>query len=91
MTYTERTHAAFGERPIDTGDPKVLAWLIRRHGLEMTHLSHGSHIGAIFSMAEIAAVLYTRVLRVKPEDPAWPERDRMLLSKDGQQWTLEKY
>lgn len=81
MTYTERTHAAFGERPIDTGDPKVLAWLIRRHGLEMTHLSHGSHIGAIFSLAEIMAVLYARVLRVDPQRPDWPDRDRLILSK----------
>lgn len=24
-----------------------LAWKIRRHGIEMTHLSGGSHIGAM--------------------------------------------
>ncbi|MBP3720241.1 MAG: transketolase [Clostridia bacterium] len=47
----------------------------------MTHLSRGSHIGSIFSVAEIIAVLYTSVLRVDPENPAWPERDRMILSK----------
>ncbi|MBQ9326754.1 MAG: transketolase [Clostridia bacterium] len=62
-------------------DPRVMAWLIRRHGLEMTHLSRGSHIGSIFSVAEIMAVLYTRILRVRPDDPAWPERDRLILSK----------
>ena len=81
MDYTALTHAAFGGKPIDTSDPGVLAWLIRRHGLEMTHLSRGSHIGAIFSLAEIMAVLYTRVLRVRPDDPAWPDRDRLILSK----------
>lgn len=80
-SYTRRTHAAFGDRPIDTADPKVLAWLIRRHGLEMTHLSRGSHIGSIFSAAEIMAVLYTRVLRVDPARPNWAERDRLILSK----------
>ncbi len=80
-TYTERTHAAFAGQPIDTGDPRVLAWLIRRHGLEMTHLSRGSHIGAVFSLAEIIAVLYTRVLRVRPGEPKWPDRDRLILSK----------
>ena len=79
--YTELTHAAFrGARP-DVSDPRVLAWLIRRHGLEMTHLSRGSHIGSVFSLAEIMAVLYTRVLRVRPEDPRWPDRDRLILSK----------
>ena len=30
-----------------------LAWKIRRHGIEMTHLSGGSHIGAIMSVADI--------------------------------------
>ena len=79
--YEEKTHAAFGGAPIDTGNPRVLAWLIRRHGLEMTHLSRGSHIGAIFSLAEIMATLYTGVLNVNPADPAMPERDRLILSK----------
>lgn len=80
-TYTAKTHAAFGDQPIDTADPRVLAWLIRRHGLEMTHLSRGSHIGAIFSLAEIMATLYTGVLNVNPANPKWPERDRLILSK----------
>ena len=80
-SYEETTHAAFGGAPIDTGNPRVLAWLIRRHGLEMTHLSRGSHIGAIFSLAEIMATLYTGVLNVNPADPAMPERDRLILSK----------
>ena len=80
-TYTARTHAAFGGQPIDTADPRVLAWLIRRHGLEMTHLSRGSHIGAIFSLAEIMATLYTGVLNVDPADPGMPGRDRLILSK----------
>ena len=80
-SYEEITHAAFGGAPIDTGNPRVLAWLIRRHGLEMTHLSRGSHIGAIFSLAEIMATPYTGVLNVNPADPAMPDRDRLILSK----------
>ena len=80
-TYTVKTHAAFEGQPINTADPRVLAWLIRRHGLEMTHISRGSHIGAIFSLAEIMATLYTGALNVDPENPKWPERDRLILSK----------
>ena len=80
-SYTEKTHAAFAGAPIDTSDAKTLAWLIRRHGLEMTHISRGSHIGAIFSLAEIMATLYTGVLNVDPADPAMPHRDRLILSK----------
>ena len=80
MTYTEKTHAGFAGQP-DVSDPRVLAWLIRRHGLEMTHISRGSHIGAIFSVAEIMAVLYSGVLHVDPAQPKMPERDRLILSK----------
>ena len=80
MTYTEKIHQGF-THPIDTADPRTLAWLIRRHGLEMTHLSRGSHIGAIFSLAEIMATLYARVLQVRPQEPDWPGRDRLILSK----------
>ena len=40
-----------------------LAWLIRRHGIEMTHLSQGSHIGAILSVTDIIAVLYADVMK----------------------------
>ncbi len=81
MTYTEWIHAGFLPGRPDVSDPEVLAWLIRRHGLEMTHISRGSHIGAIFSVAEIMAVLYTRILKVDPQNPQWEDRDRLILSK----------
>ncbi len=58
-----------------------LAWKIRRHGIEMTHLSGGGHIGAIMSVADIIAVLYTEVLNYNPENPRSKERDRFILSK----------
>lgn len=58
-----------------------LAWLIRRHGVEMTHLSGGSHIAAILSVADIVAVLYADVMRYKPGEPKWEGRDRFILSK----------
>ena len=79
--YEALVHRAFGGKQPDVKDPKVLAWLIRRNGLEMSHLSRGSHIGSVFSVAEIIAVLYTRILRVDPKNPAWPDRDRLSLSK----------
>ncbi|MDO4847447.1 MAG: transketolase [Clostridiaceae bacterium] len=58
-----------------------LAWLIRRHGIEMTHLSGGSHIGSILSVADIMAVLYNDVAKINPENPKDPARDRIILSK----------
>lgn len=58
-----------------------LAWKIRRHGIEMTHLSGGSHIGAIMSVADIVAVLYADIMKYRPEEPEWEGRDRFILSK----------
>ena len=58
-----------------------MAWLIRRHGLEMTHISHGSHIGSVLSVADIIAVLYTDVIHFDADNPQWKQRDRLILSK----------
>lgn len=60
---------------------EALAWLIRRHGIEMTHLSGGSHIGAILSVADIIAVLYADVLRYDLQRTDWEDRDRFIMSK----------
>lgn len=62
-------------------DSVQLAWKIRRHGIEMTHLSKGSHIGAILSVADIVAVLYSGIMAVYPDDPTNDKRDRFILSK----------
>lgn len=58
-----------------------LAWKIRRHGIEMTHLSGGSHIGSILSVADIIAVLYNDIAVVDPNNPKKTDRDRIILSK----------
>lgn len=39
------------------------------------------HIGSSMSLVEMLRVLYDDVLRVRPDDPDWPERDRCILSK----------
>ncbi len=62
-------------------DSKELAWKIRRHAIEMTHLSGGSHIGSALSIADIVAVLYNDVMKIYPNDPKNDNRDRFVLSK----------
>ncbi len=47
----------------------------------MTHASNTSHIGSCLSVADIVAVLYGAILRINPENPEWPDRDRFILSK----------
>ena len=58
-----------------------LAWLIRRHCVEMTHRACVSHIGSDFSASDILATLYAGVLRYDADDPQWRDRDRFLMSK----------
>jgi transketolase len=64
-------------------DPALadLARRIRRHLVVMTSRGNASHIGSCLSIADMLAVLYGRVLRVDPRQPAWPDRDRFILSK----------
>lgn len=62
-------------------DTHELALRIRRHALSMTSRGGSSHIGSVFSMADIVAVLYGRILNVDPADPRAVDRDRFILSK----------
>ena len=39
------------------------------------------HIGGALSLVEIIISLYYRTMRVRPEEPRWPDRDRLVLSK----------
>ena len=80
-SYEALVHSGFAGGKPDVSRAEVLAWLIRRNGLEMSRISRGSHIGSVFSVAEIIAVLYTGILHVDPRNPQMPERDRMILSK----------
>ena len=64
-----------------TADLPRLARAIRAHSLHMVHRSHASHIGGALSAADILAVLYGETLRHRPDEPDWPDRDRLIVSK----------
>lgn len=54
---------------------------IRCDVLWMAHLSNTGHIGGSLSCADIVAVLYFGIMKLRPEDPLWPDRDRFIMSK----------
>ena len=58
-----------------------LAYRIRYRTLRMIDRARSSHIGAGFSIAELLAMLYGKVLRIHPLHPDWSGRDRFVLSK----------
>ncbi|HHY46282.1 MAG TPA: transketolase [Firmicutes bacterium] len=54
---------------------------VRRHIVTMIHNSRAGHPGGSLSSVEILVSLFFKVMRVSPEEPGWPERDRFVLSK----------
>lgn len=62
---------------------KDLALQFRRDIIELTRFSgtNSSHLGGQLSAAEIMAVLYGRMLNLKPEDPFWEDRDIFIMGK----------
>ena len=58
-----------------------LARRIRINALNMTSNGNSSHIGAIFSMADILAVLYESIMNYDSKNPKMNNRDRFILSK----------
>jgi len=61
---------------------QIMAKTMRYKILEISHLCNQSaHLGGGLSMVEIMAVLYGRILRYKPDNPRWENRDRFILSK----------
>ena len=53
----------------------------RRVLLDTLHRYGRGHSGPSLSLIEILTTLYFKELRLDPDDPKWPERDRFILSK----------
>ena len=60
---------------------QCIANRIRAEVVRMVGPATPGHFGGSFSLAEIVATLYFRVMSVDPKNPAWPDRDRLILSK----------
>ena len=58
-----------------------LAAKIRLDAVQMTNLGNSSHVSSVLSIADILGVLYAGGMKVDPQLPNWPERDRFILSK----------
>lgn len=55
---------------------------IRKQVFLQAYAAGGAHMGAAFSVADILGTLYFgEVLRYRPDQPKWEERDKLILSK----------
>jgi len=53
----------------------------RRRIVRAVGRAKAGHLGGPLSAVDVLTVLYGGVLRVRPDEPDWPERDRFVLSK----------
>ena len=73
--------AAAKAKPLSIEDMKEIAKRLRRHIITMIGKAGSGHPGGSLSAVEIITALYFRLLRYKPSDPQWSDRDRFILSK----------
>ena len=57
-----------------------MANAIRALAMDAVERAKSGHPGLPMGAADIATVLFTRFLKFDPADPAWPDRDRFVLS-----------
>lgn len=61
-------------------DLRAMANAIRALSMDAVEAAKSGHPGMPMGMADVATVLFTRFLAYDPADPAWPDRDRFVLS-----------
>ncbi len=59
---------------------KDMANAIRALAMDAVEQAKSGHPGMPMGMADVATVLWSQFLRFDPENPAWPDRDRFILS-----------
>jgi transketolase len=69
---------------VEPGEVTRLAEIARQIRLEVikaVYVARAGHLGGPLSAADMLAALYFNVMRIRPDEPSWPDRDRFILSK----------
>ena len=61
-------------------EPRLLANAIRALAMDAVQAANSGHPGMPMGMADASTILWTEYLKHDPADPAWPDRDRFILS-----------
>ena len=67
--------------PRSIDDLAERAIFVRLETLRLARIAGAGHYSSTFSAAELLVALYYGQLRIDPKAPAWPDRDRFILSK----------
>ena len=86
MGGSESTSATNAEAEVfplsaSVAEMEAMAKKLRRHIITMIGKAGSGHPGGSLSAVEILTALYFKLMRHKPLDPQWPDRDRFILSK----------
>jgi len=68
-----------GRAEVETGHAEM-ANAVRFLAIDAVEKAKSGHPGMPMGMADVATVLFSRFLKFDPADPAWPDRDRFVLS-----------
>ncbi len=71
---------AASSQPFDQAEIRRLANAIRALSMDAVEAAKSGHPGMPMGMADVATVLFSQFLKFDPADPAWPDRDRFVLS-----------
>jgi transketolase len=66
---------------MSVGELEAMAATIRCDIINMICAAGEGHPGGSLSVTDVVTALYFRLMRVDPQDPRWPDRDRFILSK----------
>ena len=67
--------------PMSVEELEKMAVVIRCDIIRMIATANAGHPGGSLSAADIVTALYFRLMKVDPQNPTWPDRDRFILSK----------
>ena len=67
--------------PMSIEELEKMAVAVRCDIIDMICTASAGHPGGSLSATDVVTALYFRVMRIDPENPDWPDRDRFILSK----------
>ena len=69
------------QKPMSVKELEQMAVTIRCDIIDMICTAAAGHPGGSLSAADVVTALYFRIMRLDPQNPDWPDRDRFILSK----------
>src|SRR5277367_1970725 len=81
MTADSSGRSSLGSSPMSEREIQELSIdTIRALSMDAVQKANAGHPGTAMALAPLAYTLYMRFLRLNPNDPDWPNRDRFVLS-----------